>query len=77
VLRIESERDAVQIMTVHKSKGLEADVVFLFGGTHGEIQVGDWPRSTMAASGELRSEKRRETRRSLHSGARRARRMNV
>ncbi len=34
VLRIESERDAVQIMTVHKSKGLEAEVVFLFGGTH-------------------------------------------
>lgn len=30
--RLESERDAVQIMTFHKSKGLEADVVFLFGG---------------------------------------------
>ena len=44
VLRIESERDAVQIMTVHKSKGLEAEVVFLFGGTHrggsgGEVTV--------------------------------------
>ncbi len=32
VQRLESEREAVQIMTVHKSKGLEADVVFLFGG---------------------------------------------
>src|SRR5260370_13898989 len=41
VLRIESERDAVQIMTVHKSKGLEAEVVFLFGGTHGGSPGGD------------------------------------
>ena len=31
--RIESERSAVQIMSIHMSKGLEADVVFLFGGT--------------------------------------------
>ncbi|MBK8171015.1 MAG: UvrD-helicase domain-containing protein [Sandaracinaceae bacterium] len=30
--RLQSDRDAVQIMTVHKSKGLEAAVVFLFGG---------------------------------------------
>jgi exodeoxyribonuclease V beta subunit len=36
--RLESERDAVQIMTVHMSKGLEADVVFLFGGSHGGNQ---------------------------------------
>jgi len=41
VLRIESERDAVQIMTVHKSKGLEAEVVFLFGGTHKGSTSGD------------------------------------
>lgn len=27
-----SDRDAVQIMTMHKAKGLEAEVVFLFGG---------------------------------------------
>ncbi len=32
VQRLDSERDAVQIMTVHKSKGLEADVIVLFGG---------------------------------------------
>jgi exodeoxyribonuclease V beta subunit len=32
VARIESDRDAVQIMTMHKSKGLEADVVFVYGG---------------------------------------------
>jgi len=32
VQRLESERDAVQIMTMHKSKGLEAAVVFVFGG---------------------------------------------
>ena len=32
VQRLESERDAVQIMTVHRAKGLEAEVVFLFGG---------------------------------------------
>ena len=29
--RLESERDAVRVMTIHKAKGLEADVVFLFG----------------------------------------------
>jgi exodeoxyribonuclease V beta subunit len=32
VQRIDSERDAVQIMTIHKSKGLEAAVVLLCGG---------------------------------------------
>jgi exodeoxyribonuclease V beta subunit len=35
VERLESERAAVQIMTVHMSKGLEADVVILFGGFGG------------------------------------------
>ena len=32
VQRLESERRAVQIMTIHKSKGLEAAVVFVAGG---------------------------------------------
>ncbi len=32
VQRLESERRAVQIMTIHKAKGLEAPVVFLAGG---------------------------------------------
>ena len=32
VQRLESERASVQIMTLHKSKGLEAKVVFLYGG---------------------------------------------
>jgi exodeoxyribonuclease V beta subunit len=32
VQRLESDRDAVQIMTMHKSKGLEAAVVFVAGG---------------------------------------------
>ena len=30
--RLESERRAVQIMTVHKAKGLEAPIVFVAGG---------------------------------------------
>ncbi|MHC5544715.1 3'-5' exonuclease, partial [Singulisphaera rosea] len=35
VQRLESDRDAVQIMSIHKSKGLEAAVVFLYGGFTG------------------------------------------
>ena len=31
--RLETDKDAVQILTVHKAKGLEAGVVFLYGGT--------------------------------------------
>ena len=31
--RLETDKDAVQILTVHKAKGLEADVVFIYGGT--------------------------------------------
>ncbi|HVU52310.1 MAG TPA: UvrD-helicase domain-containing protein [Polyangia bacterium] len=31
VQRLEGERDAVQIMSIHKSKGLEAEHVFLYG----------------------------------------------
>jgi len=31
--RLETDKDAVQILTVHKAKGLEADMVFVYGGT--------------------------------------------
>ena len=31
--RLETDKDAVQILTVHKAKGLEAAVVFVYGGT--------------------------------------------
>ena len=41
--RLESDSDAVQVMTVHKAKGLEADVVFIYGGfnrrTPGSLRV--------------------------------------
>lgn len=30
--RLETDRPAVQVMTMHKSKGLEAEVVFIYGG---------------------------------------------
>jgi len=36
VQRLESEKEAVQIMTIHKAKGLEASVVFVFGGFFGQ-----------------------------------------
>src|SRR5207249_2138695 len=41
IQRLESERSAVQIMTLHKSKGLEAAVVFLYGGL---TKVTSWNR---------------------------------
>jgi exodeoxyribonuclease V beta subunit len=31
--RLETDKNAVQILTVHKAKGLEANVVFVYGGT--------------------------------------------
>lgn len=43
VQRLESERNSVQVMTIHRAKGLEAKVVFLYGGFGGfpgdEVQV--------------------------------------
>jgi exodeoxyribonuclease V beta subunit len=38
IQRIEDDRDAVQIMTIHKSKGLETDVVALYGGFFANTQ---------------------------------------
>jgi len=32
IQRLETDKEAIQIMTMHKSKGLEASVVFLYGG---------------------------------------------
>jgi exodeoxyribonuclease V beta subunit len=48
--RLESDRDAVQIMTIHRSKGLEADVVFVFGGLPGG-RIDRLPRLLHDASG--------------------------
>jgi exodeoxyribonuclease V beta subunit len=33
VQRIETDADAVQVMTIHRAKGLEAPIVFVYGGT--------------------------------------------
>jgi len=38
VQRFEDDCDAVQIMTIHKSKGLEADVIALYGGFFANTQ---------------------------------------
>ena len=43
IQRLETERQAVQIMTIHHAKGLEADVVFVYGGfwdgVRGDVRV--------------------------------------
>ncbi len=87
VLRVESERDAVQIMTVHKSKGLEAEVVFLFGGTHkgnqgadmavfhdgGERRVAIGKDARKAAAASLQREETEEDQRLMYVALTRAR----
>jgi exodeoxyribonuclease V beta subunit len=75
VQRLESDRDAVQIMTIHKSKGLEAAVVFVYGGFclkstgdwheyHGAsgervLYLGDNPDAEQAAASEAEEERER------------------
>jgi exodeoxyribonuclease V beta subunit len=88
VQRLESERDAVQIMTVHKAKGLQADIVVLFGGyahpppqrdrvsvfhTNGERQVIAGPSARNAAKEQLANEERAENERLLYVALTRAR----
>jgi len=87
VMRVENERDAVQIMTVHKSKGLEAEVVFLFGGTHGgnrgadvavfhergERRVAIGKQARTAAAESLRREDTEEDQRLMYVALTRAR----
>jgi exodeoxyribonuclease V beta subunit len=74
VQRLETDQTAVQIMTVHKSKGLEAAVVFVYGGFtafptgrlheyHDEEQrvlfVGDDPAAKRQATHERKLEEQR------------------
>jgi exodeoxyribonuclease V beta subunit len=87
VQRLESERSAVQVMTIHMSKGLEADVIAIFGGMHrkagrGEFavyHVGDDRRfaigkeSIELVKGRLAAEEREEDQRLLYVALTRAR----
>jgi exodeoxyribonuclease V beta subunit len=87
VQRLESERNAVQVMTVHMSKGLEADVVFLFGGSHrnwqrdklviyhheGERQFAIGSKLQALVSDELKDEEAEEDQRLLYVALTRAR----
>lgn len=85
--RIESERAAVQVMTMHMSKGLEADVVLLFGGLYAGGQrpplavyhEGDDRRFAIGkeeraeAKQSIESEQREESQRLLYVALTRAR----
>lgn len=82
--RLQSDRDAVQIMTVHKSKGLEAAVVFLFGGYFAPPQRGlhtfhesevrkIWPgRATDRVKAQAKTERDEELQRLLYVALTRA-----
>jgi exodeoxyribonuclease V beta subunit len=86
VQRLETDADAVQIMTVHQSKGLEAAVVFLYGATwrwyggdvrmfhdesgHRVVRVGRQPTTEEALFDEEQSD---EERRVLYVALTRAR----
>ncbi|MBI5719132.1 MAG: exodeoxyribonuclease V subunit beta [Burkholderiales bacterium] len=55
VLRLESDADLVQVVTVHKSKGLEYDVVFVpFASGYRDGQLDDWVIERDAAGHMLR-----------------------
>jgi exodeoxyribonuclease V beta subunit len=75
IQRLETDKEAVQIMTMHKSKGLEASVVFIYGGMtafpksdlatfheNGKrvLYIGDMPSDIKALSdAEIRDEDQR------------------
>ncbi|HSW62320.1 MAG TPA: UvrD-helicase domain-containing protein [Dissulfurispiraceae bacterium] len=75
VQRLETDKEAVQIMTMHKSKGLEAAVVFVYGGysagpvddfhlyhdAEGKavLHLGGWEEQKQRAQKESRDEDRR------------------
>ena len=52
--RLESERRAVQIMTIHKAKGLEAAVVFVGGRLVAAVRARATCASTTRAAGGSR-----------------------
>lgn len=87
VQRVESDRGAVQVMSVHMSKGLQADVVFLFGGTgktpatskvcvyheDGRPVVAVRSALSKAATDRIKEEERHEDERLTYVGITRAR----
>jgi exodeoxyribonuclease V beta subunit len=84
VQRLENERPAVQIMTIHKAKGLEAPVVFVAGGAsapreddvhiyHEEGRRAAWVgRPSLDVEPVVKSEEREEDQRLLYVALTRA-----